>query len=206
MIALGAWQWMRFQEKKQYETLLETRFVLPPLSATTLSKDGTSLFRRVTLKGHFLHAHEKHLQARVDKGKPGVRVITPFQLENGQSLIVDRGWSSVTGLTLLDRTHKAIQMVGLVLPLQKKNVFTPQNDPQKNTWYTLEPASMYKDVSFKELYVRQVEEGISQRDVLDTLIALSSWRHLGYMATWWGLAVILFLWVFVTIWRSNNPV
>ena len=77
---------------------------------------------------------------RVRDGKNGFLVITPLERENGSSkVLVNRGWipkefekheSRKQGLP-----SGKVTVEGLLREPFKKNMFTPNNNPEKGQWY-----------------------------------------------------------------------
>lgn len=89
---LGFWQLHRAQEK---QVLLE-QYAAGQLSTVDLSAAvaGTlPRYQQVRARGHYDPSHQILLDNMPSEhGQPGYRVVTPFELEQGGSILVDRGW------------------------------------------------------------------------------------------------------------------
>ena len=95
---LGVWQLHRAHEKETRYQAFADRQTAPPLAFETIERGaplGDSLWRRVTVRGHYLDQHVV-LDNRVSQGRPGYEIITPFVSDNGAMLLVDRGWLPLT--------------------------------------------------------------------------------------------------------------
>lgn len=95
--SLGQWQMGRLQEVRASNALLEERMRSERVDLAALARSGPLdieglEFRRVVVTGTFL-AHEEVLQRnRIDRGRSGFDVLTPFDLGDGMSVLVRRGW------------------------------------------------------------------------------------------------------------------
>lgn len=95
-LALGNWQLDRAVEKQQLLETLTARQIaapvdLPALRAENLTGDDLR-FRKVRLRGHFDNAHYWLLDNRLQHGKFGYEVVSPFQLVDGSIVLINRGW------------------------------------------------------------------------------------------------------------------
>lgn len=204
LIGLGAWQYGRWEEKKAKLEHLQAQLSQAPVHGKELSQDFAFLFRKVQLKGRFLHLKEKHLQARVEKGRLGVHVVTPFRLEDGRVIAVNRGWVATARLPFLKRPRRMLSLEGVIFPLSRTNWFTPKNDPAKNAWHRLSPGKMFPGASFKQIYLRALQPGEDESALLKSQGLSSYQHHIGYMLTWWGLGIVLLLFVIGTIFYDKK--
>lgn len=109
-VALGSWQWSRYQEKSQRKQVVERSFAAPvvPLSRLVGSAAAplapADQWRAVRVSGRY--AAERTVLVRnrprdVGGGSPtfGYEVLVPLILDDGTALLVDRGWlpSGTTG-------------------------------------------------------------------------------------------------------------
>lgn len=94
---LSWWQWSRRDEAVSEIVRVETNYdapaaaveeVLPDLAAADQELEWTP----VVLRGEYLPEYELLVRNRVRDASPGFEVLVPFQLENGDVFIVDRGW------------------------------------------------------------------------------------------------------------------
>ncbi|MFR9794992.1 SURF1 family protein [Streptomyces sp. MS06] len=103
MIRLGFWQLHRHEHKVALNHVIGDSLAAPPVPAETMTSPGATvkhadLYRRVTAKGRFDTAHEEVVRRRTSAdGKIGYHVLTPFVLDDGRVLLVNRGWIPVGG-------------------------------------------------------------------------------------------------------------
>ncbi len=91
--ALGVWQVERAQQKQALEQRLARDSADPLLQLPT----GQSALRaadlaRVRLEGRLLSERQFLLDNRILRGQPGFDVLTPLELADGRTVLVDRGW------------------------------------------------------------------------------------------------------------------
>lgn len=89
---LGWWQLHRADEKQalldQYAAGQHSIVDLTAAAAGTLPR-----YQQVRAQGHYDPAHQILLDNMPsERGQPGYRVVTPFELEQGGLMLVDRGW------------------------------------------------------------------------------------------------------------------
>ncbi|REE59852.1 cytochrome oxidase assembly protein ShyY1 [Streptomyces sp. 3212.3] len=98
MIRLGVWQLHRHDHRQALNKVIDDSLAAQPVSAESLTSVGGSvrhedLYRRVTAKGRFDTAHELVVRRRTSTDdQVGYHVLTPFVLDNGRTLLVNRGW------------------------------------------------------------------------------------------------------------------
>lgn len=137
LVALGTWQIQRLHWK---EGLIAERQATVSSSPSALPDAQTALnrmeFHHVKFTGKFLNQDELYRHAIAADGKPGFHVVTPFQLDNGDIVFVDRGFVPE------DRRDPATRAAGeiagatnvtglLRLPETASSWFTPANEPGK---------------------------------------------------------------------------
>lgn len=86
--SLGSWQVKRKAEK---QTLFD-RFENAPLLNIGDALEQGERFALVSANGQFDTERHVLLDNRILDGRAGVHVLTPFTLEDGRSLLVNRGW------------------------------------------------------------------------------------------------------------------
>lgn len=97
---LGWWQYDRYQAKHDRNLRIEAHYGAPAVPlATALSADPMPIERewtRVTATGTYA-APQLLARNRTFHGTNGFEVLTPFLVDGGATLVVDRGWVAPTG-------------------------------------------------------------------------------------------------------------
>ncbi|MCC6171165.1 MAG: SURF1 family protein [Gammaproteobacteria bacterium] len=95
-VALGRWQWGRYEIKRelwaQFERGVAQRVELGSRSTTDLPR-----YTHVRLEGRWLPQRQFLLDNRTHAGHAGYEVLTPFELPDGRLVLVDRGWVPFSG-------------------------------------------------------------------------------------------------------------
>ena len=114
------------------------------MKKTSLSAIPEFVYRKVVLNGRWDHAHTIVLSPRVREGIHGVHIIMPLVREKGSTILVDRGFVSKeqleSGAYLKDCDQ--VEIIGLLKMSQKRNAFTPNNEPMDGKWYWTDVEAM----------------------------------------------------------------
>ncbi|MET7659876.1 SURF1 family cytochrome oxidase biogenesis protein [Streptomyces sp. NPDC055059] len=103
MIKLGFWQLHRHEHRVAQNQQIGDALSAKPLPAEQLTSPGkpvpkAEIHRRVSAKGTFDTAHEVVVRRRTNTdGEVGFHVLTPFVLDDGKVLLVNRGWIPANG-------------------------------------------------------------------------------------------------------------
>lgn len=94
---LAHWQFSRGQEASANNSTVAANFAADPVpieqALTTLgSYDSAQSWQRVSMSGVYLVDDEVYARNRSNSGANGFEVLTPLQLKNGNTFLVDRGW------------------------------------------------------------------------------------------------------------------
>jgi surfeit locus 1 family protein len=147
---LGTWQVQRLQWKTALLARLEDRLVREPLPLPPrVDPDAAATdfdYRRVVATGVLNHKREMLVGPRMRDGEDGYMVVTPLerpQLDGGDgsaTVLINRGWISKKHRDQRSRGPGALPqgevvVEGLLREPWKKNMFTPENRPDKNEFY-----------------------------------------------------------------------
>jgi cytochrome oxidase assembly protein ShyY1 len=96
-LLLGRWQMDRRAETLAEITRVTTNYSAAPLAFAGAAGQFSALdadreWTQVELKGRYDVAGERVVRNRPLNGQPGYEVVVPFKLDNGQTVVVDRGW------------------------------------------------------------------------------------------------------------------
>jgi len=201
MLALCIWQVQRLHWKEDLISQRIARSEAAPVALPDMGADIAALeFHRVALTGRFDHAREFYLVARSQNGNVGFWVVTPLVLaEGGGAVLVNRGW--VPNERKLPETRAEGQLAGdvkfeaIIRQPQRQAWFQPPNEPQKNTWFYLDPAEIAAASGLpvrQDLYLDAVKAEIPGDFPVggQTRIYLPN-DHLQYAITWGALALAL---------------
>jgi surfeit locus 1 family protein len=90
--SLGLWQMRRLGEVREHNALIEARVDAAPVPLEEVLDGGDAAYRRVTAAGSYRSDDEVLVTGRAERDQPGHGVLTPLDLADGRTLLVDRGW------------------------------------------------------------------------------------------------------------------
>lgn len=209
-VRLGFWQLSRLQERRAHNDLIRQRMSLPAAPvADAFANPSDWTFRTVTLQGTYDPDHEILLSPRSFEDQPGVDLITPLRLENGQgTVLVDRGWipfeTSDARPRAAYRIEGPVEIQGLVMASQPSvKLFllpgppTPSPDSFRTTWQTVDiPAlQIQMPTPLLPFFVAQTTSSAAPGTppIPDPGIDLSDGPHLNYAMQWFAFALIALL-------------
>lgn len=208
MLALGFWQLERLAWKTELIENFEARVAMEPADPPkSVENFDDWQYRRVTLSGRFLHDKEVHITGKSYKGSAGFHIITPFELDNGDRVLVNRGWVPSDRREQKERTFTLIEppvtLVGLVRKPGVKGHFVPENEPHNNIWFTVQTEQMAEFVkagTVANYYIDALRDRAKNPGLpygASDVITVRN-EHLQYALTWvllaLTLAVIYVLW------------
>ncbi|KAI1463670.1 SURF1-domain-containing protein [Daldinia caldariorum] len=204
---LGTWQVQRLGWKTDLIAKFEDRIVRDPLPLPP-RVDPDAIhdfdFRRVTATGKYRHDREMLVGPRIRDGEQGYMVVTPLERagDGGATVLVNRGWISKKFRDQRSRPEslptEEVTVEGLLREPWKKNMFTPDNRPDKNEFYFPDVKQMAALTGSQPVWIEQTMEP----GLLETLDMESKGipigrpaevnlrnNHAQYIFTWYGLAV-----------------
>jgi surfeit locus 1 family protein len=161
---LGTWQVQRLAWKTALLTKFEDRIIRSPLPLPPqIDPDaiGDFDYRRVYAIGHFRHDQEMLIGPRIREGKDGYLVVTPLERQDGSTLLVSRGWIEKKFKRQADRpdglglVKGEIRVEGLLREPWKKNMFTPDNVPEKGEFYFPDVVQMAKLTGAQPVWIEE---------------------------------------------------
>ena len=205
LIGLGLWQLQRLEWKQAVIAQIETRSTGEPIAldeAIALSREGNDpSYTRVRVEGRFHHDRERYFYA-ASEGKPGWHVVTPLQTEDGDIVLIDRGFvpDSLRDPASRPRgqVEEVVTVIGLARASETPNVFTPDNEPKANRWFWRDLTGMTQSMFpsgtreivpfFLEAEKSEVPGGWPLGG--QTQLNITN-NHLQYALTWFALALCL---------------
>jgi surfeit locus 1 family protein len=92
-VVAGNWQHRRMLEKEALQNRMEQAASLAPVALPKAADDWSAWrFRQVTATGEYDARHQILIDNKVHAGRVGFDVVTPFVLDDGGAVLIDRGW------------------------------------------------------------------------------------------------------------------
>ena len=212
LIGLGNWQMDRLSWKNELQRQINSRAKAEPMTleqALTIFSDDKGIeYRRVQLRGRFLHDREIHLYA-LREGRQGWRIITPVETDTGRFVLVDRGFVPEGRKEAATRSKGQVagevKIVGLARAgVTAKSLFENDNNVSANRWFWRDHAGMVQTALGEQRNVSasgtRVVPFFLESEATEiagdapegggTRLELPN-KHLGYALTWYGLGVTL---------------
>lgn len=224
LVGLGAWQLQRLGFKTELLRNIDARLAAASVqlpderqwSDTNLDID----YLKVTVSGSFQHEREAYLFGVIDKNNrgeniPGYFVLTPLQLENGATLIVNRGFvpqdKKDPATRSAGQTQGPVTVSGLLRVPERQGVFTPAADQTKRVLYARDPALIAQWFDLKRVAPFSIDADKAPNDGGlpsggHTIVSVAN-NHLQYAITWFSLALITIAMfaVYAVKRRSDRP-
>lgn len=202
LIGLGVWQLKRLHWKEGLIAEIETRTKGEPIGldqAIAIAREGRDpSYYRIKVEGRFGHTKELYLYA-VSQGRAGWHVITPLKTEDGEVVLIDRGFVPDELRNPASRAEGELDGVlavtGIVRVPEVQGSFTPDNEVGANRWFWRDLPEMARSIGAAEVAPFYLEA--QKSDVPggwpeggQTRLELPN-NHLQYAITWFLLAACL---------------
>ncbi|MCJ2033104.1 SURF1 family protein [Methylobacterium sp. J-068] len=207
LLGLGTWQLGRKGEKEALiarilaRSKVEPPAPLPDAAAWNPERDE---FRRVRASGTFLHGDETLVHGLAAGDVPGralqgYYVLTPFRLDDGGIVLVNRGFVPTERKAPASREAGQVPgptvVTGILRGSEPRTMFVPAPDPVRNEWFNRDIAgiSASRGISDPRPYLVEADatpnpggwpKGGQLRVDLPN-------NHLQYAFTWFGIAACL---------------
>ena len=198
LLGLGVWQLERLQWKLGLIAEMNAHLGAAPIAIDEILKlaPEEAQYRRVALDGHFENDHETYVYTATDNGLAAYHVVTPFALDDGRVLFVDRG---IVPPELRDPQKRRAglltgeqHVVGVWRTPDRPGAFTPAADFKNRVWYSHDVWAMAKALQLKPAAAVIVEADATPNPGGwprggQTVVSLPN-DHLQYALTWFLLA------------------
>ncbi|WP_306003863.1 SURF1 family protein [Brevundimonas sp. C43] len=217
-LALGGWQVQRLAWKTHLIAQVDARVhaaAVPapgPTQWAGVTRDRDQ-YRRVTVRGRFLHNKETLVQAVTDAGG-GFWVMTPLVDDRGFTVLINRGFVPSGRRDPAVRADGQVEgpqtVTGLLRITEPKGGFLRANDPAGDRWRSRDVAAIAarRDLTSVAPYFIDADAspnpGGWPRGGLTVIRFANS--HLVYALTWFGMALltVVGLWLFLRDSRRNR--
>ena len=205
-VTAGHWQYLRMQEKEVLQAQFQAAAAAAPVALPRAVDDWhTWRFRAVMLDGEFDARHQILIDNKVHDGRVGFEVVTPLQLADGRSVLIDRGWvAGGNTRAVLPQPPVPAGTVSLRgrIDLPAPPYWRSGNEtlPAGPLWQHLEPASFTRatGIAVLPIVVRALDMPRGGGLVVDDALPDAGIeKHVSYMVQWYAFAAMaagLWLW------------
>ena len=189
-IALGVWQMIRLNWKNNLILEIENSLKKPPVELSQSNKEN---FLKIKTSGLINFEKQIYLYNLNESGTPGFEVINPIFIGQ-ENYLINRGWipfekKDTPEINVFDQNN----IIGTLRIQGRKNIFKPDNDLNKNYWFSLDREDIFtftgKNFSKYIIYL----DGNYQFPRPKKITANISNNHKKYAMTWFSLAISILL-------------
>ena len=229
LLWLGFWQLNRAHEKREMLELAEESVNAPVLPLAAIlgadAKAAAHRYARVTITGVWLPEKQLLWDNRIADGQAGYEVVTPFLTQDGEKVLVNRGWVPVgpsrAVLPKLDAgldTEAVLSLEAVVTQPSKGLASGPAVEPSDG-WPKRLQYLDYDQIGTTigtEIAPILLQGRRKGEPIVESWQLLSNWepaqsfapsRHLGYAVQWFALLItliFLYFWYELRWFRANN--
>ena len=211
LLSLSFWQFKRLHWKENLINEIETQNKFEAIDYNKLNEVDNIFYRKIKLKGEFLHNFELHMYggSRQFKGEPGYYIITPMQTIDNKIFLVNRGWVPEK-LKLANKRPETlitgqVEIIGTIMPEEQKTLYIHDNQPNKNLWFYINLDEIRNSIkmSLDNFYILAKEEENNIIPKGRNLKPSLHNNHLGYALTWLFSAFAL-IFVYIRYHKINS--
>ncbi|WP_347832262.1 SURF1 family protein [uncultured Planktomarina sp.] len=205
LLSLGIWQLQRLAWKQEVLRAIESKILAPAVKIPqTVLPDAHSLLP-VRAEGRYKGDTVRVLVSQKIYGA-GYRLITAFELVDGRTIMLDRGFTSVRS-EIPSTPEGRGQVIGNLQWPQEIDSFTPENDLAANIWFARDVARLAEHLKAEPvlLVLRDSSFETEAATPLPKMTANIPNDHMNYAITWFSLALIWLGMSGYFLYRSRDP-
>ena len=190
LLSLGSWQLYRLNWKLNLLSEIENSLKNDPVK---LSKVDKKNYLRIKTSGIVDFNKQIYLYNLNESGKPGFEVINPIIINN-ENYLINRGWipfnkKDKPEVNLINESN----IVGTLKLQHEASTFKPDNDINKNYWFTLNREDIFKYTGKKFSDYIIYLNGDYKLPKPKVITANISNNHKKYAITWFSMAISILL-------------
>ena len=194
LLVLGTWQVQRLHWKND----LIARIAASESAAAVPLADPPAPFLpepflKVRIAGRFDHAREGLLGLEVRGPVLGAHLVTPLLRDGAPPVLVNRGWVPLEGNRPVARPEGAVVVEGWVHPGDRPGAFSATDNAAGRRFYTFDPPAIGAALGLPQVapYGLVVLGPSGGLPAPARTLPRPTNNHLGYVITWYGLALAL---------------
>jgi surfeit locus 1 family protein len=204
LCALGTWQLQRLTWKSTVLEAIDAKILAGPVAIPAQPTQANDQFLPVQATGH-IGPEEITILASVQKIGPGYRIIAPFTLEGGRRILLDRGFVAIPAKTA-ERPRVEAMITGNLHWPDEISSATPVPDLAAGIWFGRDIPAMAAALNTEPVLL--VQRNSTEENLVTTPFPVNSAgipnKHLEYVVTWFGLAIVWFGMTVFFLWRIRQ--
>ena len=190
LLSLGSWQLYRLNWKLNLLSEIENSLKNNPVEFSKVDKKN---YLRIKTSGIIDFNKQIYLYNLNESGKPGFEVINPIIINN-ENYLINRGWipfdkKDKPEVNLINEGN----IFGTLKLQHKASTFKPDNDINKNYWFTLNREDIFKYTGKKFSDYIIYLNGDYKLPKPKVITANISNNHKKYAITWFSMAISILL-------------
>ena len=190
LLSLGSWQLYRLNWKLNLLSEIENSLKNNPVEFSKVDKKN---YLRIKTSGIIDFNKQIYLYNLNESGKPGFEVINPIIINN-ENYLINRGWipfdkKDKPEVNLINEGN----IIGTLKLQHKASTFKPDNDINKNYWFTLNREDIFKYTGKKFSDYIIYLNGDYKLPKPKVITANISNNHKKYAITWFSMAISILL-------------
>ena len=190
LLSLGSWQLYRLNWKLNLLSEIENSLKNDPVEFSKVDKKN---YLRIKTSGIVDFNKQIYLYNLNESGKPGFEVINPIIINN-ENYLINRGWipfdkKDKPEINLINESS----IIGTLKLQHKASIFKPNNDVNKNYWFTLNREDIFKYTGKKFSDYIIYLNGDYKLPKPKVITANISNNHKKYAITWFSMAISILL-------------
>lgn len=204
LVGLGVWQVQRLAWKTAILAEIDARLAAAPVAVPPAPDPARDEYLKVRAAGT-VEPGELDVYASAPGRGVGYRAIAPFRLDDGRTILLDRGFVPIAEKAAARPTGPAVVEGALHWP-QETDGFTSAPDRAKNVWFARDVPLMAEALGTLPvmLVVAATDEAGAPMPMPVTVNIPNN--HLEYAVTWFGLALVWAVMTGYLLWRIKRRI
>ena len=191
LISLGVWQTKRLTWKEALLADIDKNLSAKPIQLPQGPNKKKHNYRMVQIQGTFDRDALFVLTSTKEFG-PGFRVVSPFNLEDGSKVLVDRGVIREDEKNELKTSIQNRLVTGYLFWPNETDYFTPEPNFRRNIWFARDLTKMSDFLSTLAVLVVATEDKLETKLKMQNPSINISNNHLQYAITWFMMSILWF--------------
>lgn len=208
LLYLGFWQIERLKWKTELLQNIANQQKELPIHFPFDENSKKYEFQSSEVTGNFIQNTKIFFFRSNLKGESGFSIISGFQTIEERVIYVDIGWipyrEKQKKIIPLLNHNKEITLNGVLIASKNDNFYSPENDYNKNIWYTMnvEKMNTFNKLDGSFYLLKLTNQGYSSDVLIEFNPTQIPNNHLQYAGTWFLLFLVISALYFYTIYQS----